>query len=179
MEAPGVHETVPLFNPRTDKWGDHFSWDGYSITGPTPVGRATIDVLLLNHERRIKIRQAEALFDLFPPGDVEPSSYPSLSDAECMKRPDTSASPPETPLLALARSVFCPRPCGSTRRQRRRTTTKKGFRKPSVPRSPMHLRRTLHPVRRGGRENTGFLPPRPRRRVRPKLAQGQSREERH
>jgi hypothetical protein len=37
----------------------------------TPVGRATVDTLLLNHERRIKIRQAEALFDLFPPGDVE------------------------------------------------------------------------------------------------------------
>ncbi len=46
--APGVDEAVPLFNPRTDKWGDHFGWDGYHITGLTPVGRATIDVLLLN-----------------------------------------------------------------------------------------------------------------------------------
>jgi hypothetical protein len=72
VETPDGRAAVPLFNPRTDKWGDHFRWDGYRIAGLTPVGRATIDVLLLNHERRIKIREAEALFDLFPPGDVEP-----------------------------------------------------------------------------------------------------------
>ena len=72
VEAPDVDGTVPLFNPRTDKWDDHFVWEGYCIAGLTPIGRATIDVLLLNQERRIKIRQAEALFDLFPLGDVEP-----------------------------------------------------------------------------------------------------------
>ena len=69
---PDVYEAVPLFNPRTDRWDDHFCWDGYYITGLTPIGRATIDALVLNHERRIKIRQAEALFDLFPPGSVVP-----------------------------------------------------------------------------------------------------------
>ena len=72
VEAPGVHQMVSLFNPRTDKWNTHFRWDGYFITGLTPVGRATVDALLLNHERRTKIRQAEALFDLFPPRDVGP-----------------------------------------------------------------------------------------------------------
>jgi hypothetical protein len=68
---PDVSQSVPLFNPRTDKWEDHFRWDGYEITGLTPVGRATVDMLLLNHKRRIKIRQAEALFALFPPNEVE------------------------------------------------------------------------------------------------------------
>lgn len=71
VESPGVHEALPLFNPRIDKWDDHFCWNGYYIVGLSPVGRATVDALLLNHERRIKIRQAEALFGLFPPGDVE------------------------------------------------------------------------------------------------------------
>ena len=72
VETPDSHGPVRLFNPLRDKWGDHFCWNGYHITGLTPIGRATIDVLLLNHERRVKIRQAEALFDLFPPDDVEP-----------------------------------------------------------------------------------------------------------
>ena len=63
------HVPVPLFNPRSDKWSDHFGWECYHIIGLTPVGRATVDALLLNHERRIKIRQAEALFALFPPNE--------------------------------------------------------------------------------------------------------------
>ena len=68
----GTEETVPLFNPRKDKWNEHFRWDGYYMSGLTAVGRATVDALLLNHDRRIKIRQAEALFDLFPPTAVPP-----------------------------------------------------------------------------------------------------------
>ena len=62
-------ETVPLFNPRTDDWNAHFQWNGYLITGVTPIGRATADALHLNHERRVRIRRAEELFELFPPED--------------------------------------------------------------------------------------------------------------
>jgi hypothetical protein len=62
---------VPLFNPRTDNWNDHFRWDDYYLVSPTSVGRATIDLLQLNQERRIRIRQAEALFGLFPPGNID------------------------------------------------------------------------------------------------------------
>jgi hypothetical protein len=69
-QLPDTQEVVPLFNPRTDQWNEHFRWDGYVVVGLTRVGQATIDALLLNLHRRIKIRQAEALFDLFPPGDV-------------------------------------------------------------------------------------------------------------
>ena len=48
----------------------------YEFTGPAlkklPVtGRATIAALGLNHPRRIRIRQAEQRFELFPPGDDE------------------------------------------------------------------------------------------------------------
>lgn len=33
------------------------------------IGRATILALHLNHERRLRIRQSEQLFGLFPPAD--------------------------------------------------------------------------------------------------------------
>ncbi len=60
-------EIVSLFNPRRDEWTDHFCWEGYRLIGLTRIGRVTIEALLLNHERRIRIRQAEAMFALFPP----------------------------------------------------------------------------------------------------------------
>lgn len=57
---------APLFNPRSDTWANHFSWDGFQVSAASPIGRATIDALDLNHPRRITIRQAEANFALFP-----------------------------------------------------------------------------------------------------------------
>lgn len=59
--------TVSFFNPRRDVWAEHFEWEDYTLVGKTEVGRVTIQALDLNHERRIKIRQAEQLFGLFPP----------------------------------------------------------------------------------------------------------------
>ena len=70
VPAPDADELVPLFNPRVHNWDEHFRWDGYRIVGQTPIGRATLVALFLNHTRRIKIRQAEELFDLFPPINV-------------------------------------------------------------------------------------------------------------
>lgn len=58
---------VAFFNPRSDVWAEHFEWDDYTLVGKTQVGRVTIQAFELNHERRIKIRQAEQLFGLFPP----------------------------------------------------------------------------------------------------------------
>ncbi|MGI6414220.1 MAG: HNH endonuclease [Thermoguttaceae bacterium] len=72
VQLPGVPQAVLLFNPRTNRWDEHFAWDGYRVVARTPVGQAAIDVLKLNHHRRISIRQAEALFGLFPPHDDEP-----------------------------------------------------------------------------------------------------------
>lgn len=71
VEVPLSDDTVPLFHPRSNEWSDHFRWEGYHIVGLTPIGRATVEALLLNNERRIKIRQAEALFALFPPNEGE------------------------------------------------------------------------------------------------------------
>lgn len=67
VSDPETGVTVPLFHPRRDDWGAHFHWDGYRLIGRTPVGRATMVALDLNHARRIRIRRAEELFGWFPP----------------------------------------------------------------------------------------------------------------
>lgn len=47
-----TNEIAPLFNPRTQKWTEHFSWSssGKQILGRTPIGRATVEALRLNNE---------------------------------------------------------------------------------------------------------------------------------
>ena len=69
VKAPDEPEPTLLFNPRSQEWSSHFRWKGHRIVGLTPVGRASVWALMLNHERRMKIREAEALFNLFPPSD--------------------------------------------------------------------------------------------------------------
>ena len=66
---PDAGTVVPLFHPRRDRWADHFRWDGHRVVGLTVSGRATAEALQLNAPRRQLIRQAEALFGLFPPND--------------------------------------------------------------------------------------------------------------
>ncbi len=62
--------SIALFHPRTNIWSDHFEWDDYQLIGKTDVGLPTIRLLDLNHERRVKIRQAEQMFGLFPPQQI-------------------------------------------------------------------------------------------------------------
>jgi HNH endonuclease len=64
---PDSGATLPLFNPRADSWDDHFRWEWFTLVGKTAVGRATAIALNVNQPRRVLIRQAEQLFDLFPP----------------------------------------------------------------------------------------------------------------
>jgi hypothetical protein len=67
---PETQQEVELFNPRTDRWADHFAWDeDWRMVALTAIGRATIAALNLNHPRRVRIREAEEWFDLFPPED--------------------------------------------------------------------------------------------------------------
>ncbi len=47
---------VPLFNPRIDRWLDHFEWNGPHLVGKTDIGRATIEVLAINLPYRITLR---------------------------------------------------------------------------------------------------------------------------
>lgn len=50
---------VPLFNPRTQIWNEHFLWspDGILIIGLTPIGRATVEALQLNNEVAVEVRR--------------------------------------------------------------------------------------------------------------------------
>ncbi|MEJ6486774.1 HNH endonuclease [Nostoc punctiforme UO1] len=50
---PDTGQILPLFNPRQQKWSDHFIWsaDGLKIIGISSVGRATSNRLDLNDER--------------------------------------------------------------------------------------------------------------------------------
>ncbi|NJO78917.1 MAG: HNH endonuclease [Cyanobacteria bacterium RM1_2_2] len=50
---PETQTVIPLFNPRQQKWEEHFVWidGGTVIQGVTPVGRATCLRLDLNDER--------------------------------------------------------------------------------------------------------------------------------
>jgi|SRR5665213_668435 len=54
---PASGELVPLFDPRRDAWAKHFRWDGPRLVGHTAVGRATIDVLVINDHDRVEHRR--------------------------------------------------------------------------------------------------------------------------
>ena len=70
LTDPDTNDVVPMFHPRRDSWFDHFRWDGLLVVALTPVGRALVAAFDLNHPRRQRIRQAEQLFDLYPPTDA-------------------------------------------------------------------------------------------------------------
>jgi HNH endonuclease len=54
---PDVDEIVPLFNPRTAVWGEHFIWDGAFVRGKTNVGSATVELLRINQPDRVDHRR--------------------------------------------------------------------------------------------------------------------------
>jgi 5-methylcytosine-specific restriction endonuclease McrA len=47
---------APLFHPRRDRWEEHFLVRGVRIEGRTSTGRATVVVLGMNEDRRLKLR---------------------------------------------------------------------------------------------------------------------------
>ena len=65
IHDPETGKEVRVFHPRLDRWEEHFAWQEYSVLGLTPIGRALVAAFDLNHERRLRIRQAEEIFDLF------------------------------------------------------------------------------------------------------------------
>ena len=51
-------EYVLLFNPRSQRWREHFTWheDGTEIIGLTPCSRATVEALRLNNQEIVGAR---------------------------------------------------------------------------------------------------------------------------
>jgi hypothetical protein len=55
---PLTGQTTPLFNPRRDRWEEHFAWEKTRLVGRTPVGRTTVYVLDANNELLVATRAA-------------------------------------------------------------------------------------------------------------------------
>jgi hypothetical protein len=55
---PASGQMTRLFNPRSDSWTEHFTWDGPRINRVTAMGRTTVVVLALNSREQLSIRQA-------------------------------------------------------------------------------------------------------------------------
>ncbi len=66
---PQTQVLVPLFNPRTQAWYEHFEWsaDGIRVTGLTAVGRVTIDALKINRPLVVAARSAWVSIGRHPP----------------------------------------------------------------------------------------------------------------
>jgi hypothetical protein len=64
-------ELVRLFDPRRQRWGDHFRWEeeGTRIAGLTPTGRATVAALNLNRAALVRARQLWVKVGWHPPPD--------------------------------------------------------------------------------------------------------------
>jgi hypothetical protein len=66
---PATGTPVRLFNPRTDRWDDHFGWSTVSVgqvVTTSAVGRATADRLRMNDTDLIALRRLLAGLGLFP-----------------------------------------------------------------------------------------------------------------
>jgi hypothetical protein len=63
---------APLFNPRADRWDEHFriDFDRAEIVGLTPSGRATAARLDMNSPRQIMARAVWIELRLYPPRRV-------------------------------------------------------------------------------------------------------------
>lgn len=64
---PESGEEVPLFNPRTHTWAEHFRWDGERLVPLTSMGRPTVAALAMNRPMILAIRQEEAARGRHPP----------------------------------------------------------------------------------------------------------------
>lgn len=73
IEAPDslTGDNVPLFNPRLQRWTEHFSWSdsGERILGITPTGRAAVEALRLNNEFIVIARRFWIEAGRWPPLD--------------------------------------------------------------------------------------------------------------
>src|SRR5947209_17969901 len=72
-EDPLTGVLVTLFNPRSQRWAEHFRWseDSSKMVGLTAIGRATISVLGLNRDCLVRSRRALTDVGKHPPREEE------------------------------------------------------------------------------------------------------------
>ena len=68
---PTTKRKVPLFNPRTQSWKNHFEFDSdqATIIGKTVCGRATVNALKINNELALETRKHWVGVGWYPPED--------------------------------------------------------------------------------------------------------------
>ncbi len=54
---PITEELVPFFNPRTQRWDDHFAWNGARVEPRTAEARVTVRIFRLNDPERVAERE--------------------------------------------------------------------------------------------------------------------------
>jgi hypothetical protein len=66
-----TNRLVSLFNPRRQRWSQHFAWseDTLLIIGRTAVGRATVEALQLNRTELFNLRRVLQAAGEHPPVD--------------------------------------------------------------------------------------------------------------
>ena len=66
---PSTGDAVRLFNPRDQRWTEHFAWspDGTQIVGLTSCGRATVEHLRMNNLDVVTARYLWVLVGWWPP----------------------------------------------------------------------------------------------------------------
>ncbi|MBI4782392.1 MAG: HNH endonuclease [Oscillatoriophycideae cyanobacterium NC_groundwater_1537_Pr4_S-0.65um_50_18] len=66
---PLTDESVPLFDPRKQKWSDHFEWsaDGIRVQGLTTTGRAMVLALRMNNPVIVAARSRWVASGWHPP----------------------------------------------------------------------------------------------------------------
>ena len=70
---PATGVNVRLFNPREERWRDHFAWslDHLRIIGLTRNGRATVEALQLNREGLVNVRRVLYAVGEHPPQEPD------------------------------------------------------------------------------------------------------------
>ena len=68
---PETNQQTPLFNPRRQRWSEHFTWNGEGthVIGFTACGRATIEALKMNNPRIVRARRLWASVGWHPPAE--------------------------------------------------------------------------------------------------------------
>ena len=67
LHPPETGQFSRLFNPRTDRWEDHFALAGARLVGTTVIGQVTINLLRLNEDERVLERAWLQRLGEFPP----------------------------------------------------------------------------------------------------------------
>lgn len=66
LKDPETGEMASIFNPRQQRWKEHFAWNDVQLFGLTATGRATVEALNLNRPIMLAIRSEEKLLGRHP-----------------------------------------------------------------------------------------------------------------